>query len=433
MILLLAIASFLPVYSASTNLVYTVGNGSTAGILLKHFMHVAAGLGIVFMIHKIHYEKFKKYALFLMPVVVALLIYTLAQGKQIGGANASRWINFMGISFQPSTLAFIVLMVYVARTLSKVREVPLDFQQSLIKIWLPVSSVLIFIFPTNFSTTALIFVMVCMLLFVGNYPVKYLAAIAGISIAALLFFFLLSKAFPSYKFFSRFSTWEKRIERFVSDSPNEDRYQIENSMIAIASGKVYGLGPGKSVQKNFLPQSSSDFIYAIIVEEYGLLGGFTIIFIYLILFFRFLVRANKAPSTFGKLLIVGLGFPIIFQAFTNMGVAVELLPVTGQPLPLISSGGTSIWMTCLALGIILSVTKKEDEIKADELEQQKREEALQRIIEREVTLMEEEGATEEETNQKIQEIKASLKEKLTEDNEEGDSLYNGENPLNVLK
>src|SRR5574343_259439 len=367
MICLLAIASFLPVYSASTNLVYTIGKGSTLGYLFKHFVHLGIGLFIAWFVHKMHYEKFKKFAVLGMPLVIALLVYTLTQGKTIGGANASRWIEipFIGMSFQTSTFAFIV--------------------------------------STNFSTTALIFAMVCMLVFVGHYPLKYLGYIFAMAIAGLMLFFLLAKAFPGKKLFSRVNTWVSRVENFTTDKPGEDDYQIEKSKIAIASGKIYGLGPGKSVQKNFLPQSSSDFIYAIIVEEYGLLGGFGLIFIYLILFFRFLIRSNKAPTLFGRLLIVGLGFPIIFQAFINMGVAVELLPVTGQPLPLISSGGTSIWMTCLSLGIILSVTKKDDEIAADLKEQQKREDALQRLIEKEVAVMNEEEFN-EEANVKQQKI-----------------------------
>src|SRR5574343_1684190 len=215
------------------------------------------------------------------------------------------------------------------------------------------------------------------------------------AIAGLLLFFLLAKAFPGNKLFSRVNTWVSRVENFTTDKPGEDDYQIEKSKIAIASGKIYGLGPGKSVQKNFLPQSSSDFIFAIIVEEYGLIGAVGIIFLYLLLFIRFIIDAQKATTLFGKLLIIGLGFPIIFQAFINMGVAVELLPVTGQPLPLISSGGTSIWMTCIAIGIILSVTKKDDEIAADLKEQQKREDALQRLIEKEVAVMNEEEFNEE--------------------------------------
>jgi len=315
------------------------------------------------------------------------------------------------------------------------KDTDYTFQESLIKLWLPVGAVLIFILPTNFSTTALIFAMVCMLVFVGHYPLKYLGYIFAMAIAGLLLFFLLAKAFPGNKLFSRVNTWVSRVENFTTDKPGEDDYQIEKSKIAIASGRIYGLGPGKSVQKNFLPQSSSDFIYAIIVEEYGLLGGFGLIFIYLILFFRFLIRSNKAPTLFGRLLIVGLGFPIIFQAFINMGVAVELLPVTGQPLPLISSGGTSIWMTCLSLGIILSVTKKDDEIAADLKEQQKREDALQRLIEKEVAVMNEEEFNEEANvnQQKINDMKYSIRESLKEEmNTESDSLVNGQNPMNAV-
>lgn len=437
MIFLLAIASFLPVYSASTNLVYTIGKGSTLGYLLKHFVHLGIGLCIAWVVHKMHYEKFKKFAVLGLPVVVGLLAYTLLQGKTIGGANASRWIEipFIGMSFQTSTFAFIVLMVYVARTLAKIKDTEYTFQESFIKLWIPVGAVLIFILPSNFSTTALIFAMVCMLVFVGHYPLKYLGYIFAMAVAGLLLFFLLAKAFPTNKLFSRVNTWVSRIENFTTEKPDEDDYQIEKSKIAIASGKIYGLGPGKSVQKNFLPQSSSDFIYAIIVEEYGLLGGFSLIFIYLILFFRFLIRSNKAPSLFGRLLIVGLGFPIIFQAFINMGVAVELLPVTGQPLPLISSGGTSIWMTCLSLGIILSVTKKDDEIAADLKEQQQREEALQRLIEKEVAVMNEGEINEETTvnQEKINEMKYSIRESLKEEmNAEGDSLVNGQNPMNAV-
>ncbi len=225
-----------------------------------------------------------------------------------------------------------------------------------------------------------------MLIFIGYYPLKYLATVIGLGIAALLLFLLMAKAFPTNKLFSRVNTWGNRIERFMDDKPNEDDYQIEKAKIAIASGRIYGLGPGKSVQKNFLPQSSSDFIFAIIVEEYGLFGALGIMFLYLLLFFRFIINAQKAPTLFGKLLIIGLGFPIVFQALINMAVAVELLPVTGQTLPLISSGGTSIWMTCVAVGVILSVTKKEQEVALDEEEKIKREEALRRIIDKEIEL-----------------------------------------------
>lgn len=387
-VFLLALVSFLPVYSASTNLVYVIGKGSTLGYLVKHLGHLFLGFAIIYFIHRVPYHYFRALSIFGIPLVIVLLLYTLFQGTTIGGANASRWIQipFVGVSFQTSTLAFTVLMVYVARYLAKVSDKEYTFKESLLELWLPVFAILILILPTNFSTTALIFSMVCMLIFIGYYPLKYLATVVGLGIAALLLFLLMAKAFPTNKLFSRVNTWGNRIERFMDDKPNEDDYQIEKAKIAIASGRIYGLGPGKSVQKNFLPQSSSDFIFAIIVEEYGLFGALGIMFLYLLLFFRFIINAQKAPTLFGKLLIIGLGFPIVFQALINMAVAVELLPVTGQTLPLISSGGTSIWMTCVAVGVILSVTKKEQEVALDEEEKIKREEALRRIIDKEIEL-----------------------------------------------
>jgi cell division protein FtsW len=440
-IILLAIVSFLPVYSASTNLVYTVGNGtgSTFMLLLKHFTHLFIGMLIVFFVHKMHFEKFKKYSIFAIWIIIPALLFTLLQGKTIGGANASRWlvIPFVNFSFQPSTLAFAILMVYVARTLTKINETKYTFKDSVIQIWMPVSAVLLFILPSNFSTAALMFAMVFMLLYIGQYPLKYLGIVLAIGVAALALFFLLAQAFPKHKTFSRVNTWVSRIENFTTDKPDEDKYQIENAKIAIAVGKINGVGPGKSIQKNFLPQSSSDFIFAIIIEEYGLIGGYTLVFFYMLLFFRFLIRANKTTNLFGKLLIIGLGFPIIIQALINMGVAVELLPVTGQPLPLISSGGTSIWMTCLSLGIILSVTKREDEIAADLKDFQDKEAALQRLIEREVVVMNAENSEEtlSEDEYKVKDMKYSIRESLKQENEldtQGDSLVNGQNPMNAV-
>ena len=440
-IILLALVSFLPVYSASTNLVYTVGNGkgSTLVLLLKHFLHVIVGVVIVFLIHKLHFEKFKKYSIFAIWIIIPALLFTLLQGKTIGGANASRWLEipFINFSFQPSTLAFTILMVYVARTLTKINETKYTFKDSVIQIWLPVGAVLIFILPSNFSTAALMFAMVFMLLYIGQYPLRYLGIVLASGVALLALFFVLAQAFPKHKTFSRVNTWVSRIENFTSDKPDEDKYQIENAKIAIAVGKINGVGPGKSIQKNFLPQSSSDFIFAIIIEEYGLIGGYVLVFFYMLLFFRFLIRANKTSNLFGKLLIIGLGFPIIIQALINMGVAVELLPVTGQPLPLISSGGTSIWMTCLSLGIILSVTKREDEIAADLKDFQDKEAALQRLIEREVVVMKAENSEEtlSQDEHKINDMKYSIRESLKQENEldnKGDSLVNGQNPMNAV-
>jgi cell division protein FtsW len=396
---LLALFSFMSVFSASSNLAYkNDGSGNTFAYLLKHAAQVLVGFFILYKIHKVPYHYFKTISKILLPVVWGLLIYTLLKGTIIEGANASRWIQipFIGITFQTSALASIVLYVYVAHYLSKKRETPITFQNSLWELWTPVFITLIFILPANFSTAALIFSMVIMLVFIGKYPLKYIGVILGAGAIGLLFFVIVAKTFPD-AFPNRVDTWMARIDNFATDKPDEDDYQIEKAKIAIASGGIYGLGPGKSVQKNFLPQSSSDFIYAIIVEEYGMVGGISVLGLYLLLLFRFVIAAHKANSLFGKLVVVGLGFPIIFQAMTNMAVAVELLPVTGQTLPLISSGGTSIWMTCIALGIILSVTKKEEEIAEELAEKQKRDDALQKLIDKQ--LLEDEAADSSESEQ----------------------------------
>lgn len=396
---LLALFSFMSVFSASSNLAYkNDGSGNTFSYLLKHAAQVLVGFFILYKIHKVPYHYFKTISKILLPVVWGLLIYTLLKGTIIEGANASRWIQipFIGITFQTSALASIVLYVYVAHYLSKKRETPITFQNSLWELWTPVFITLIFILPANFSTAALIFSMVIMLVFIGKYPLKYIGVVLGAGAIGFLFFVIVAITFPD-AFPNRVDTWMARIDNFATDKPDEDDYQIEKAKIAIASGGLYGLGPGKSVQKNFLPQSSSDFIYAIIVEEYGMVGGICILGLYLLLLFRFVVAAHKANSLFGKLVVVGLGFPIIFQAMTNMAVAVELLPVTGQTLPLISSGGTSIWMTCIALGIILSVTKKEEEIAEELAEKQKRDDALQKLIDKQI--QEDEAADSSESEQ----------------------------------
>lgn len=383
---LLALFSFMPVFSASSNLAYlNHGTGNTTSYLLKHLAHVFIGFCMIYWVHKIPYHYFRGISKIALPVVWFLLAYTLLKGTIIDGANASRWIQvpFIGITFQTSTLASIVLMVFVARYLSKTRDSEISFQASLWELWTPVFITLIFILPANFSTAALMFSMVLMLVFIGKYPLKYIGLIIGAGIIALTFFILVVKAFPD-AFPNRVDTWMSRIDSFTNDTPGEDEYQIEKAKIAIASGGIYGLGPGKSVQKNFLPQSSSDFIYAIIVEEWGLLGGLGVLALYLLLFFRFIIAAHKANSLFGKLVVIGLGFPIVFQALTNMAVAVELLPVTGQTLPLISSGGSSIWMTCIALGIIISVTKKEEEIAIEIAEKEERDMILKRMIDEQI-------------------------------------------------
>lgn len=365
---LLAIFSFLPVYSAASNLAYVGGSGNTFSFFLKHFMHLFLGFAIMYGVHKIPYRYFRGLSMVMIPIVLVLLVVTMLQGTTIDGANASRWIQipFVGMSFQTSTLAAVVLMVYVARYLSKIQGKTISFVETLLPLWAPVFFVLILILPANFSTTAIIFLMVMMLTFIGGYPIKYLVIIIGSGLVALTLFILVAKAFPD-AMDNRVDTWVSRIENFANGEDTEADYQIEKAKIAIASGEVFGRGPGKSRQKNFLPQSSSDFIFAIIIEEYGLAGGLFLLVLYSWLLFRIVIVSQKSDTVFGKLLVLGVGLPIIFQALINMAVAVELFPVTGQTLPLISSGGTSIWMTCLAIGIILSVSAKRQEDKENEI------------------------------------------------------------------
>jgi cell division protein FtsW len=365
---LLAIFSFLPVFSASSNLVYVVGRGTPWGYLVKHFVILVIGFVLMYSVHKIPFHYFKGISILMLPVVLVLLVYTASQGTVIEGANASRWVKipFIGLSFQTSTLATVVLMVFVANYLSKPDLKSIKFSKSLVQLWLPVLSVVLLIFPSNLSTAALLFTMVMILAFVAHYPIRYLLTICGLGLVFVLLFFLLVKAFPG-AFPNRVDTWVSRIENFSSGQSDDGNYQVARAKTAIVSGKIFGLGAGKSRMKNFLPQSSSDFIYAIIVEEFGLLGGIGLILLYLLLLFRIVVITHNSNNLFGKLTVMGLGIPIIFQAFINIGVALQVLPVTGQNLPMISSGGTSAWMTCIAMGIILSVSvKKSSDTDQDE-------------------------------------------------------------------
>ena len=362
----LAILSFLPVYSASTNLVYVVNNGTTTFHLLKHVFLLSCGFLIIYAVHKMPLIYFRRGAVLMIPFVILLLVYTITQGTTIGGANASRWIQIpiIGISFQTSTLASLVLMMYVSHYLASNKDKEVTIKKTALYLWLPVAAVLILILPANFSTTAIVFCMVLLLVFIGGYPLKYILSVVGMGILGLTLFVLVAKAFPD-AISNRVDTWISRVENF-SDKNAEEGYQVEKAKIAIASVGLIGRGPGKSVQKNFLPQSSSDFIFAIIIEEYGLLGASVIILSYFLLLFRIVMAAKKATSIFATLLVIGVGLPIIFQAMINMAVAVNLFPVTGQTLPLISSGGTSIWMTCIAIGIILSVSANKEEKETEE-------------------------------------------------------------------
>jgi len=355
---LLAIFSFIPVYSASSNLAYLNGaSGSTFAYLVKHFIHLVLGFSILYATHRIPYRYFRGLSIILLPIVIVLLIVTLLQGTTMQGANASRWIQvpIVNFSFQTSTLASVVLLIYVARYLSKIKDTEYTFKETILPLWVPVFLVVGLILPANLSTAAIIFFIVLILTFVGGYTMKYTGAIVGIGMLSLVLFGLTAKAFPDL-FPNRVDTWISRIETFTQDEQTKEQYQVEKAKIAIATGGITGNGIGKSVQRNFLPQSSSDFIYAIIVEEMGMVGGLGVILAYLFMLYRMAIIVTKSETAYGRLLVIAAGIPIIFQAFVNIAVAVDFLPVTGQNLPLVGSGGTSIWMTCLSLGIVISVS-----------------------------------------------------------------------------
>ena len=363
-IALLSVFSFLPVFSASSNLTYVVGQGTPWGHLLKHFIVLLFGFALMYSLHKIPYQYFKGISILALPLIILLLIYTATQGNLIAGANANRWISIpiVGLSFQTSTLASIVLLAYVAHLMSKDNPELNRLKSSILKLWIPVFIVILLILPANLSTSVLLFFMVLILVFLGGYPIKYLLGMFSMGLFMAFLFILIAKAYPDWVP-NRIDTWISRIENFNSGVDNGGNYQIERAKTAIATGGLLGVGAGKSVMKNFLPQSSSDFIYAIIVEEFGLVGGTALILLYLLVLFRIIVIAHKSDTVYGKLLVLGLGLTIIIQSFVNIAVALQVFPVTGQTLPLISSGGTAAWMTCIAFGMILSVSASAGEFR----------------------------------------------------------------------
>jgi len=371
---LLSIFSFLPVFSASSNLTYVVGQGTPWSHLFKHFIVMVFGFVLMYSIHKTPYQYFKGITILALPLVIFLLIYTATQGNVIAGANANRWIRIpiVGLSFQTSTLAGIVLLAYVAHLMSKDNPKLFRLQSSVLPLWMPVFLVVLLILPSNLSTAVLLFSMVLLLVFLGGYPIKYLLGMMSVGLIMAVFFVLVAKAYPDLVP-NRIDTWMSRIENF-NNADSTGNYQIERAKTAIATGGILGQGAGKSVMKNFLPQSSSDFIYAIIVEEFGLVGGSALILLYVIILFRIVVIAHRSDTVYGKLLVLGLGLPIIIQAFVNIAVALQVFPVTGQTLPLISSGGTAAWMTCISFGMILSVSAGQKVAEADSEEIQEKNE-----------------------------------------------------------
>lgn len=365
-VLLLSVLSLLAVYSSIVTLAYKYKDGDTFYYLFKHAIILVVGLGLMVLAHNLKFKYYSRISQIALFLSVPLLLLTLITGANVN--EASRWlvIPVINQTFQTSDLAKLALIMYLARFLSKHQDQIKDFKQAFLPIIVPVMLVCGLILPANFSTAAMLFVTSLIVMFIGRINIKYILSLVGIGVGTMLILLLIGKSNPDL--LPRMGTWAKRIETFQGGGSKDANYQAEQAKIAIATGGPIGKGPGGSTQRNFLPHPYSDFIYAIIIEEYGTIGGIIVIFLYLILFFRGIRIASKAENTFGSLLAIGLSFSLVFQALINMAVAVNLFPVTGQPLPLVSMGGTSIWFTCLAIGIILSVSreneKPEKEIKS---------------------------------------------------------------------
>ena len=354
-VLALSIFSFLPVYSASSNF----GVNMIFSSVFKHVAIIFIGIIIMYTTHLIDYKYLRGLSLIVLPLAIVLLLITALQGNEISGANASRWISipFINISFQPSSLASIFLMIYISNYISKNHEKKLNFKNSIIKLWLPILLVVMLVFPSNFSTSFMIFSLSLIIIFIGQYPIKNILLIIFSGLILTTIFIGIANKYPDIVP-NRVDTWSNRIENFVNPSlDNDSNYQINRAKAAIASGSIFGVGAGKSSMKYILPQSTSDFIFSIITEEYGLIVAIIILLLYIILLFRIVIISYKSNNIFGQLLSLAVGLPIVFQALINMGVAVHLFPVTGQPLPLISTGGTSIWITFFAFGILLSISR----------------------------------------------------------------------------
>ena len=356
-IVLLSLFSFFPIFSSSSYLSYVIGGSSPLYYLIKHFVVLLFGFALMFSIKLVPYNLYKGISIILMPIGALLLAYTLSKGTLIAGSAASRWIDIpiAGISFQTSSLAAVIIISYVARYLSKVDLKNIRFKETVLPLWLPIFLYMLLILPANLSSAFLIFFSIILILFISGFPFRHMIKMFLILTTLLSSFYFLAKTFPD-NFPNRIDTWSSRVENFNSVQNIDASYQIERAKMAINNGGLIGVGAGKSIMKNHLPQSNSDFIFAIIVEEFGIVGGSIIVLLYVLMFFRILVITHKVEDKFGKLLVSGLGILILVQAFTNVSVATQIIPVTGQNLPLISSGGSSAWMTCISLGMILSVS-----------------------------------------------------------------------------
>lgn len=381
-VLLLALISILVVYSATGSLAYKMNKGNNEYYLFKQLSFTILGLAVMYFLHRINYTVFLRMATIFYIISIPLLLYTLLFGASIN--EGSRWIKLpvLNMTIQTSDIAKLALFIYISKIMSKKQDVIKDFKQGYLKIVTPVAITCLLIMPANLSTALLTGATSLLIMFIGRVSFKHI--VLTILVALIPILFIVSVAWLTHdtnehtekkkpvvaeklKSVGRFGTWVKRVQDYMYSSDTEVPYQVQQAKIAIAKGGILvGKGPGNSEQKNFLPQAYNDFIYAIIIEEYGLLGGAFIIFIYLLFLFRSISIFRRCPYAFGAFLALALSFTLVIQAMANMAVNVNLLPVTGVTLPLVSMGGSSFLFTCIAIGIILSVARNVEQLEGKE-------------------------------------------------------------------
>jgi cell division protein FtsW len=379
---LLVLVSLLAVYSATGSLAYKNYKGNTEIYLFKQFMFIAAGITVIYFAHRINYTFYSKAAQILFLLSIPLLVYTLFFGVRMN--EGSRWIRLplINMTMQTSDLARLALFMYLARLISKKQDLIKDFKKGFLPIIIPIGLTCLLIAPANLSTALLLGASCLVLLFIGRARTKHILMTVGVAAIPLVFLVLAAMirhnsekgetviaAKASSGITGRVDTWINRVENFLyggKEADNDDLYQVNQAKIAIAKGGVLGVGPGNSETRDFLPQAYNDFIFAIIIEEYGLAGGTFLVFIYLVFLYRCIRIFKRCPYAFGAFLALGLSFTLVIQALVNMAVTVNLFPVTGVTLPLVSMGGTSFIFTCLAIGIILSVARNVEQAEGKE-------------------------------------------------------------------
>ncbi len=373
-VVILTLASLLLVYSSTGSLAYRMSK-STESYLFKQFAFIMLGIMVIYFAHRINYTLYSRVALILFLISVPLLLYTLLFGVQLNAG--SRWIKLpvINMTFQTSDLAKLSLFMYLSRQLSRKQAVIKDFKKGFLPIVVPIGVICLLIAPANLSTAILVAGTSFVLMFIGRVSSKHILLTMGVAMIPVLFLIFIaaftydkekghSEKLPAILSAGRIPTWIGRIQTFVysKKEDNSDKlYQINQAKIAIAKGGWLGQGPGNSTQRNFLPHSYSDFIYAIIIEEYGIFGALIICCIYLLFLYRCIRIYRKCPYAFGAFLALALSFTLVIQAIANMGVNVNLFPNTGVTLPLVSMGGSSFLFTCLSIGIILSVSRNVDQ------------------------------------------------------------------------